>query len=76
MLRRAAYVLAALTLLALTAPAFASLGPVEPFARYQPQHYCSPTAKPGTTVLRAWTVRTFGGGAGAISRPCAGSSTS
>lgn len=76
MLRRAAYVLAALTLLALAAPASATLGPVEPFARYQPQHYCSPAAKPGTQVLRAWTVRTFGGGAGAISRACTGHSVS
>ncbi|GAA4813672.1 hypothetical protein ACFQ0K_05655 [Nocardioides caeni] len=57
-----------------TSPAGAAVaGPVpelEPYASYQPQTGCSPRPKPGTVVLARWTVRTFGGRLGSISRAC------
>lgn len=68
--RRSVVVLTLAVLAAVAAPAGAAEAPVEPFARYQPQHFCNPVAKPGTKVLEAWTVRSFGGAQGAISRPC------
>lgn len=44
--------------------------PLEDFAPYVGQSVCSPRAKPGTVRLLRWTVRSFGGRAGGISRPC------
>ena len=65
-------------LLALTA---VSMGPaqaqeIEDYAPYQPQTKCAPKAKPGTKVLLAYVVDTYGGAAGGISRPCSDSGTS
>jgi hypothetical protein len=53
-------------LLALAGPAAAQ---VEDYADYQPQQWCSPSAKPGTQVLARWLVRR-GGQSGAIGRAC------
>ncbi len=50
--------------------------PVEPYASYEPQKTCSPSAKPGTLAVRTWVVRTYGGGAGGIGRSCSGRSVS
>ena len=62
-------------LLALTAlPAQAQ--EIEDYAPYQPQTKCAPKAKPVTKVMLAYVVETYGGAAGGISRPCAGSGTS
>ena len=58
-------------LLALARPAVAS--PVEDYADYKPQQYCSPKAKPGTTALARWLVNR-GGGYGPISRKSVGRS--
>lgn len=63
-----------LTLLVAATPARAAL-PLEDYAPYEPQTACSPSAKPGTVALRTWTVRRFGGGRGAISRPCSSSTS-
>ena len=49
--------------------------PIEPYAGYQPQTTCRQTPKPGVLMLADWLVAR-GGGYGAISRACAGSSTS
>ena len=51
------------------------LMPVEPYAGYQPQTKCRRKPKPGVLALADWLVAR-GGGYGAISRECAGSSTS
>ena len=51
------------------------LMPVEPYAGYQPQTKCRRKPKPGVLSLADWLVAR-GGGYGAISRECAGSSTS
>lgn len=51
------------------------LMPLEPYAGYQPQTRCMRTPKPGVLMLADWLVAR-GGAYGAISRPCAGSSTS
>jgi hypothetical protein len=51
------------------------LMPVEPYAGYQPQTTCRRHPKPGVLLLADWLVAR-GGGYGAITRPCAGSSTS
>ncbi|HEX5861087.1 MAG TPA: hypothetical protein VFY58_04550 [Nocardioides sp.] len=59
-------------LLALAGPAVAQ---VEDYADYQPQQWCSPTAKPGTKVLARWLVRR-GGESGAIGRACRSGGTS
>lgn len=63
-------VLLGLTLLAPASTASAASAPVEPYARYVPQTMCAPKAKPGTKVLAGFVVRWYGGGQGAISRPC------
>jgi hypothetical protein len=49
--------------------------PLEPYAGYQPQTTCRRKPKPGVLLLADWLVAR-GGGYGAITRPCAGSSTS
>ena len=51
------------------------LMPLEPYAGYQPQTTCRRHPKPGVLLLADWLVAR-GGGYGAITRPCAGSSTS
>ena len=51
------------------------LMPVEPYSGYQPQTRCRRTPKPGVLMLADWLVAR-GGGYGAITRSCAGSSTS
>ena len=66
---------AALALVVL-APTAAYAVPVEDYASYDPQRWCAPRAKPGTTVLGRWLVNTYGGGFGPIWRSCAGSSVS
>lgn len=43
---------------------------IEDYAHYEPQTTCSPRAKPGTITLGRWTVRSFGGRFGSISRSC------
>ena len=48
----------------------ATAAPIEDYASYQPQRWCSPRPKPGTVTLLRWTVRRFGGAAGGISRAC------
>lgn len=63
-----------LTLLVAATPARAAL-PLEDYAPYEPATVCSPSPKPGTVALRTWTVRRFGGGRGAISRACDGSTS-
>ncbi len=68
--------LVALGCLAFVAAAQADLVPLEPYARYEPQKVCSPSAKPGTLAMARWVVATQGGRFGSISRSCAGSSTS
>lgn len=55
-----------------TTPPTAPSG-VELYARYEGQKVCSPQAKPGAVTLRDWTVATYGGRAGGISRACGGS---
>jgi hypothetical protein len=67
---------ASLTCLGLLSVAQAAYAPVEPYAGYQPQTACAPKAKPGTLELRRWVVKVHGGGYGAISRACRGSSVS
>ncbi len=49
--------------------------PVEPYAGYQPQTKCRRKPKRGVLMMADWLVAR-GGGYGAISRSCAGSSTS
>ncbi len=51
------------------------LMPLEPYAGYQPQTTCKQKPKPGVLMLADWLVAR-GGGYGAITRSCAGSSTS
>ena len=51
------------------------LMPLEPYAGYQPQTTCRRKPKPGVLLLADWLVAR-GGGYGAITRPCTGSSTS
>lgn len=43
---------------------------IEDYADYQPQKWCSPEAKPGTTELARYIVKQHGGGFGGISRRC------
>lgn len=50
--------------------------PVDDYATYQPQTTCSKQAKAGTVALGQWLVATYGGGGGAVNRPCSGSGTS
>ncbi|HCB04402.1 MAG TPA: hypothetical protein PLZ93_03850 [Nocardioides sp.] len=50
--------------------------PIEDYAGYQPQRTCTQKPKPGTVALGVWLVATYGGGGGAVNRPCTGSSTS
>lgn len=84
MLRRLALSLLAPTLvlsgLALVGPAgpaaAAQPAPVEDYASYDGPRACKPKAQPGTLNLRAWTVATYGGGAGGTSRACRGKPTS
>ena len=54
----------------------AAYGPVEPFARYDPQSTCSPKVKAGTKTLGRWIVSTYRGGYGSTSRSCRGRSVS
>ncbi|WP_156384160.1 hypothetical protein [Marmoricola sp. Leaf446] len=56
-----------------TPPTTTTPAPVEPYARYEPQTTCSPTAKPGAVAAQRWAVATYGGRAGGISRACGGS---
>ena len=51
------------------------LMPLEPYAGYQPQTRCTRKPKPGVLMLADWLVAR-GGGYGAITRPCTGTSTS
>ncbi len=46
--------------------------PVDDYATYQPQTTCSKKAKAGTVALGQWLVATYGGGGGAVNRPCSG----
>ena len=50
--------------------------PVEDYASYDPQTTCAKKAKPGTVALGEYLVATYGGGGGAVSRPCSGSGSS
>ena len=50
--------------------------PVEDFASYDPQTTCTKKPRAGTVALGEWLVRTYGGGGGAVNRPCSGSGTS
>ena len=52
------------------APGAASAQVVEDYAGYQPQVFCAPKAKAGTTAFAEWLVRRHGGTAGGISRAC------
>ena len=72
-----------LTLLVATIACFAVIGsaqaaygPVEPYARYDPQSTCSPKVKTGTRTLGRWIVLTYRGGYGPTSRACRGRSIS
>jgi len=49
---------------------------IEDYATYDPQQRCRPKAKPGTTVLGRWVVRSHGGAFGGISRSCKHGGTS
>ncbi len=49
---------------------------IEDYAKYDPQSRCRPKAKPGTTVLGRWIVRTQGGEFGGIARRCGVGGTS
>jgi hypothetical protein len=50
--------------------------PVEDYASYDPQTKCTKAPRPGTVALGQWLVATYGGGGGAVNRPCSGSGTS
>ena len=50
--------------------------PVEDYAAYDPQTTCTKKPRIGTVALGEWLVRTYGGGGGAVNRPCSGSGTS
>jgi hypothetical protein len=50
--------------------------PVEDYASYDPQTTCTDKPRPGTVALGEWLVETYGGGGGAVNRPCSGSGTS
>jgi hypothetical protein len=50
--------------------------PVEDYASYDPQKKCTKKPRPGTVALGQWLVDTYGGGGGAVNRPCSGSGTS
>ncbi len=67
---------AAIACFAVIGSAQAAYGPVEPFARSDPQSTCSPKVKAGTKTLGKWIVSTYRGGFGSTSRPCRGGSVS
>src|SRR5262245_24892581 len=50
--------------------------PVEDYASYQPQKTCTKKPRQGTVALGQWLVGTYGGGGGAVNRPCSGSGAS
>jgi hypothetical protein len=50
--------------------------PVEDYAGYAPQTTCTKKPRPGTVALGSWLVATYGGGGGAVNRPCSGSGAS
>jgi len=50
--------------------------PVEDYASYDPQTTCTKKPRPGTVALGDWLVATYGGGGGAVNRPCSGSGAS
>ena len=45
--------------------------PLDAHLGYQPQHGCSPSAKPGTSALLKLLIATWGGSSSGISRSCA-----
>ena len=61
---------AAVAALLVVGAAPAQAAEIEGYAPYQGATRCSPQAKPGTTVLARWIVRTQGGAFGGISRRC------
>jgi hypothetical protein len=44
--------------------------PVEDYATYDPQTTCTKQPRVGTVALGEWLVATYGGGGGAVNRPC------
>ena len=50
--------------------------PVEDYASYDPQTTCTKRPRPGTVALGEWLVQTYGGGGGAVNRPCSDPGTS
>jgi hypothetical protein len=50
--------------------------PVEDYASYDPQTTCTKKPRAGTVALGEWLVATYGGGGGAVNRPCSGAGTS
>ena len=72
--RAAALLVAALVGVALV-PVRAEAATIEDYASYQPAERCASGAKPGTEVLAAWIVASFGGGLGGTWRACDGSSS-
>jgi hypothetical protein len=50
--------------------------PVEDYATYDPQSTCTKKPRAGTVALGEWLVTTYGGGGGAVNRPCSGSGAS
>jgi hypothetical protein len=72
---RALLVAAALTAACLVGPAaMADVDggglPVEDYATYDPQTTCTKQPRVGTVALGEWLVATYGGGGGAVNRPC------
>lgn len=72
--QRVAPALLAVVLLTL-APSRADAVTLEDYASYQPAQHCAAGPKPGTEVLAAWIVETFGGRPGGIWRACSSSAS-
>lgn len=56
-------------------PTRADASEIEDYAAYQPAKHCATGPKPGTQVLAAWIVDTFGGRLGGIWRACSSSTS-
>ncbi|MDX6372281.1 MAG: hypothetical protein QOD98_1269 [Nocardioidaceae bacterium] len=50
--------------------------PVEDYATYDPQTTCTKQPRVGTVALGEWLVATYGGGGGAVNRPCSDAGSS